>query len=73
MENGGLASGEIEEYIFFMVTFQIHFKARSPLASTIRDTVHPWRLIELNVAIEIAILTTVPWTATSVGAQFSSN
>lgn len=73
LENGGFASGEIEEYIFFMVTFQMHFKARSPMVSVIRDFVHPWRLIVLNVAIEIAILTTIPWIATSVGAQFSSN
>lgn len=45
-KNGNFASGEIGEYIVFMVTFQIHFKARSPKASTIRDLVHPWRLIE---------------------------
>lgn len=36
-KNGSFASGEIEEYIFFTVTFQILFKTRSPEASTIRD------------------------------------
>lgn len=31
---------------FFMATFQIHFKARSPQASTIGDFEHLWNLIK---------------------------
>lgn len=46
--NGRLASGQIEALFFFflMATFQIHFKARCPQASTIRDFEHLWRVIE---------------------------
>lgn len=31
---------------FFMAAFQIHFKARCPQASAIRDFEQPWRVIE---------------------------